>query len=326
MSFYKIVAAFAAVATLVQLVLVAVVGAHFLTLDGNTLRIVAFVIALVLAIGLPLALSLGAIRSLEGRGRQPRRGALAAGIFALVNGLGATGLLWSLESPVASLWSGTTRLVTFEAAAPEATGGDEVAPKPETAPPKGSDAVEGARKAVRAVLSGDDPKELPAALSDESAAALGTLWMGFLVENMGPDLATTAGPELWASVHQGLPDQPGLWGDPAALEEILVPRGRAFLGDVLELADAATDGHGTGPMSWPVLPEAVVAQTLAHGADTAWKAEYTEVAMNRVQAKVSDAAWDVRYEDHGWRVHLGDYGDLATRRIAPRTMMIALRP
>ena len=95
---------------------------------------------------------------------------------------------------------------------------------------------------------------------------------------------------------------------------------------VPELADAAIDGHGTGPMTWPVLPEAVVAETLAHGADTAWKAEYAEVAMNRVEAKVAEAAWDVRYEDHGWRVHLGDYGDLATRRIAPRTMMIALRP
>ena len=277
-NFFKAVAAFAAVATLVQLGVLTLVGAHFLTLDGNTLRIVAFVVAFVLAVIVPAALSFGAIRSLEARERKPRRGALVAGVFALLNGVGATAILWGVDAPVSVLASGGSNLLWTEASAtdtedaqPDATTGEQTPAKPDTTrPPKGSDAVESSRKALQTVLIGDDARELPAALTDESAAALGTLWMAFLTEQF-PDLHETAGPELWSAVHTGLPDQLDLWSDPAALETLLVPRGREFLSNVLQVADAAVDGHGTGPVTWPVLPTEVVDQLLTQGSDTAWK-------------------------------------------------------
>jgi len=326
MKFFRIVGAFAAVATLLQLVLVTLVAANYLTLDGNWLRGVAFAVGVVAALLLPLGGSAALIRSLEIRGRKPRRGPLFAGLVALFNGVALTGLFYLLPSPTTAVWSGGSRLVTLQAAAPT----DPTAPSaPAAAEPSSpataqSNAVEASRQALKSVLSADD--KLSASLTDESAAALGALWMGFLTETFGDSLQQAAGPELWASVHQGLPDQPGLWADPAALEAPLTARGRGFLADVVELADAAADGSGTGPMAWPILPSAVLSATVQGGSDVAWKAEYTEVAMNRVEVRIVEQRWDVRYEDHGWRVHLGDFGDLATRRIAPTTMLIALHP
>ncbi|MEZ4318102.1 MAG: hypothetical protein R3F61_11380 [Myxococcota bacterium] len=346
MSFTKVVNAFAAVATLVQVALVTLLGAHFLTLDGNTLRIVAFVIALVLAIALPGVLAFSAIRTLEGRGRQPRRGVVVAGLFALINGVGATGLMYLTESPLNVLWSGATHLVwsapaevsdtpetpeTPDGTKPDGTKPDAAKPdgtKPDSAKPAptGSTAMEGSRKAVTAVLIPSDAKAATAALTDESAAALGAVWMAFLTEQFGPELEAKADPAVWASVHDGLPDQPDLWGDPAVLEPVLVPRGRAFLGDVLTLADAMVAGEGLGPVTWAVLPDPVLAFALEHGANSPSDATFREVAMNRVEVAVGDTTWNVRYEDHGWRVHVGDFGELATRRISPTALLIALRP
>ncbi len=351
--FVRVLSGFAAVATLVQAVVVLLLSAHFLTVDGNTLRVLAFVVAFLLAIGLPGGVAVFVIRSLERRGFKPRRGALIAGLFALLNGLAATGLMYGTPAPVSALWSGSQRLLwggEGEADAdPDTTDEDadstdedaDDADKPaipgdsKSKPPKSpvdgdasqdddaSDAVKKARMSVRAVLAGDDPRALPAALTEESAAALGVVWMRYLTEEYGAELELAAGAEVWVRAHEGLPDRPGLWSDTEALEPLIVPRGRVFLGAVMEMADAVAAGRGTGPLTWPVLPESVVSQALRH-ADGG--ATYDEAAMNRVEVTMGGRTYDVRYEDHGWRLHLGSFKTLCERSPSALALAIALHP
>jgi hypothetical protein len=346
--FVRVLSGFAAVATFVQLGIVLLFAGHYLTVDGNTLRVIAFVVAFLLAIGLPGGVALLVIRTLEKRGFKPRRGALTAGLFALLNGLVATGLIYGTSAPMSTLWSGSQRLLWGEAdavepdadaqpddadppdegsvepvAAPSPKGAKNPKPAAAPAPPTASGPVTAARKSIQAVLAGNDPRALPAALTEESAAALGVVWMRFLSAEYGAELEMAAGAEVWARAHADLPDRPDLWADAAAIEPVLVPRGRVFLGAVMEMADAVVVGRGTGPMTWPILPDAVVSEALRHPDGGA---RYDEVAMNRVEVTIGARTYDVRYEDHGWRVDLGRFDVLCEQAPSARTLAIALRP
>ena len=344
--FVRVLSGFAAVATLVQGVLVLLLAGHFLTVDGNTLRILAFVLAFLLAVGFPGGVAIFVIRTLERRNFKPRRGALVAGLFALLNGLLATGLMYGTPAPVSTLWSGSGRLLWGgaegepTAATPDDTPDPaepsvEPASKPEPAEPvtpvtpsedpsaTASAAVKAARTSVRAVLAGDDPRGLPAALTEESAAALGVVWMRYLTQEYSAELELAAGAEVWARAHADLPDQPDLWADAEALEPLIVPKGRVFLGAVMEMADAVVVGQGTGPMTWPILPDDVVSQALRE-ADGG--ARFDKVAMNRVEVTLGQRTYDVRYEDHGWRLDLGRFGTLCEQAPSARTLAIALHP
>lgn len=320
MAFFRILIATAVIATILQFLVVTLGSASLLTLDGNTLRIVAALIGLIAAIVLPAGMGWGLVRTLTQRGRDVKRSRTIVGMMAAVNAAGLGALLWFVPSLGLVMTDGATALASTEIQAPSDT------PEAEAPAPKGTAAVEGSQAALLAVLEGSDPKAMSEALTQESAAAVGALWMAFLSETYGDELRRKAGDEAWMAVHTGLPDQPDLWRDPSALETDLTRDGRGFLKRVALLADAAADGVGTGSLVAPVLPEALLQRAALEGTDLVTKARYREVAMNRVEVDLQGSVLDVRYEDRGWRVHLGDYGDLANRRVSPRAMLIALHP
>lgn len=295
-------------------------AATVLTLEGQSLQLVAGAIGVCGALVVPLAVSFGLVRSLEQRGQAIRRtpilgvsmlalhGAQVGGLYAFVPDAQAT-----VQEGVGVLWPG------------EPVAEEEPPVVIETRGPAPGTTVEvaAAQQTLSALLSGH--VDGLTGLTNSTAASIGVVWMRQLVASHPEGLAAEVTPELWAAVHHDLTPAPGLWSDPALVEAAVVPRGRDFLTAVAALADHLTPRKGVGRLVWIALPPEWVAAE-ARRESPAWTATYKRTERDRMVVTIAGVARDLIREDGDWRLDLGAFGEVASQRVDPRAMWLALLP
>ncbi|MCB9672228.1 MAG: hypothetical protein H6736_19810 [Alphaproteobacteria bacterium] len=298
----------------------AAASATYLTLEGQSLQMVAGAIGVCGALVVPFAVGLGIVQSFESRGRSVHRASVVATTVLALHGATVGALTLAVPQPQLTLVRGMDLLL----APSQAEQVEEVEVVETPGPLPGTTAeVAAAQKRLAAVLAGHDAEGWEG-LTNASAAAVGVVWMRHL-EASWPELGKDVPPELYAAVYEGLTPRPGLWDDPAAVETTIVPRGRAFLVAVGTLADHLSTRKGAGPLTWPLLPEALVAEE-ARRANPAWTATYTRVERDRMEVAIAGSTVTLRKEAGDWRMDLGPYGEVASSRPDPRLMWLALRP
>jgi hypothetical protein len=302
---------------LVSTLMVAAWASAALALDGSTLRWTSAGLGLAASTLVPVVGGLFVVRTLRARGRTVLAGRTVAGVMVALDAVLLVAVFLLHPNPVGAAKVGASRWFWQDL---ELTA---VAP---VEPGVTSDAVSGARAAAHAVLDDGEANAVANALTDASAAAVGAVWMQFLVETWGDELRLRAGDAAWADVHRGLPAGDGVWGDPIAIESALTADGRNFLARVAILANAVSASDQPVRLASPFLPESVLRRVVPGGARIADDAVAREVAMNRVEVDLPGATFDVRHEAGAWRLHLGDYRDLVQRDVPARALLIALGP
>lgn len=295
-------------------------AATVLTLDGQSLQLVAGAIGLCGALVVPMAVSLGLARSLEQQGRAIRRAPILGLSMVILHAAISGGLYVFMPDVQSTVEDGWVILIPGETVATEE---DPVVIETRGPVPGTTVEVAAAQQSLSALLSGH--VDGLSGLTNSTAASIGVVWMRELDASHPDGLATHITPELWAALHEGLTPAPGLWNDAAKVEAVVVPRGRSFMVLVASLADHLTPRRGVGRLVWIALPPTWVAAE-ARGDSPAWTADYKRIERDRMVVTIAGTQRELIREDGEWRLDLGAFGEVANQPVDPRTMWLALLP